>query len=63
MALIEDVRTLKADTAALEAALQEAQERVEAAVGSLAAEQEAKATLEKARAAAVQASHLFLMEP
>ena len=54
-ALIEDVHALKADKTDLEASIAEAQERAEAAIGKLAAEQEAAATVEKARAAAVQA--------
>lgn len=46
--------TQRETVAALEAALKEARERGAAAVAQLAAERESAATLEKARAAAVQ---------
>lgn len=52
---VEDEKgTLKETRAALEAALAEAHERSEAAAAQLASERESAATLEKARAAAVQ---------
>ena len=57
------MRALKDDKAALEASLEEAQDRAQAAVGKLAAEQEASATLERARAAAVQACALMNRAP
>ena len=54
-ALQEDVRALQSEKAALEAGLQEAAERAEAAAAKVVEEQERSATLERARAAAVQA--------
>lgn len=51
----EDVRALQGEKAALEADLQEATERAEVAAAQLAAERERGVTLERARAAAVQA--------
>ncbi len=50
----EAQEALQETKAALEAALQKAKERSKAAAAQLASQQEASATLEKARAAAVQ---------
>ncbi len=57
----EAQQALQETNAALEAALQEAKERSKAAAAQLASQQEAAATLEKARAAAVQVGLLDMV--